>query len=351
MAKYVTINTKVKKIVRRGPPGPASTTPDPTFDSITLNPAAAVPASPVQGQAWFDPDELTWTIRQNGTDLQVGQETQANVRDDDTVAITDGTPAMVKGSIGASGRITVERMDGTDPLNAKLLFGLATEQIEVDEDGKITNFGKIRNINTTGTAEGEVWADGDILWISDTTVGSLTKVEPPRTSLGMPVALVVNAAVSGTLFVRLTSIDEHLLVTPDQRDALDSSNSADALNPFFTHDDLLTINAQGWDINALGSVTTTLIMDAAAYSEFTATLPLTGTTTTISFSNMPAIPTAWPMLHLITGATFDAPVWTDIDATGITLIADTTHNIGFQPVKTTSAWKIVAVLMHSEDDA
>lgn len=328
MEKHVTLINPIKKIVQRGAPGPASTTADPSFDSITMNTAASVPATPVQGQSWWDDDEKTISFKQNGTTLQIGQEQQWNVRNTSGATIANGTPVMATGSIGASGRITVSPMDGTTPTNAKLLLGIATEEILNNADGKVSTFGKIRGIQTNGGQYTETWVDGDLIYISPSTAGDLTNVTPTSGQLMMPVAFVVNShATVGTLAVRVTPIDERLL------------------------NDMLAIGGQAWDVAALGAVTTALTMDASLYSEFTATLPLTGTTTTISISNLPTEKNGWPVLHLITGATFDAPTWTGIDATDITLVASTTHNIGFQPVKTTSGWIVVATLMTSRDDA
>lgn len=147
-------------------------------------------------------------------------------------------------------------------------------------------------------------------------------------------------------------------LTDDELAAINGAAAPSGANVFATADDLpdvdaslLTITAMEWDVGALEAVTTALTMDADLFGEFTATLPLTGTTTTISITNLPTEKNRWPVLHLIVGATFDEPTWTGIDATGVTLTADTTHNIGFQPVWATSGWKVVAVLMHSEADA
>lgn len=38
--------------------------------------------------------------------------------------------------------------------------------------------GVIENINTTGSLQGETWADGDVLYLSPTTAGAITKVKP-----------------------------------------------------------------------------------------------------------------------------------------------------------------------------
>lgn len=237
---FVTITPRVKKIVRRGAPGPASATPNPTFDSITMNTSASPPGSPVQGQFWWDADEETISFKQDGTTLQLGQEVHWHVRNNSGVTIADGTPVMATGTIGASGKITITKMDGTDPANAKFLLGITTEEILDGEDGKVTTFGKVRGLNTTGTPQSETWIDGDILWISATTVGELTNIEPTPPALGMPVAFVIfSSATVGTLAVRVTPIDEHLIPSIDQNEALDGSNSPSASNVFLTNNDVI----------------------------------------------------------------------------------------------------------------
>lgn len=258
MAKYVTINTKVKKIVRRGAPGPASATPDPTFDSVTLNTAASPPASPAQAQMWWDADEETYSMKQDGTTLQLGQEIQWNVRNNSGSTIVDGTPVMATGSIGASGRITIAPMDGTDPNNAKLLLGIATEEIINGEDGKVSTFGKIRNIQTNGGQYGETWVDGELIYISPYTIGDLTNVLPTTGELMMPVSFVINSsATNGTIGVRVTPIDEGLLLSLAQKAAVDGSNTPSATNIFETRNE----SESAEDATAGGTVTLDVISD------------------------------------------------------------------------------------------
>lgn len=38
--------------------------------------------------------------------------------------------------------------------------------------------GQLEDINTTGSLQGETWADGDVLYLSPTTAGAITKVKP-----------------------------------------------------------------------------------------------------------------------------------------------------------------------------
>jgi hypothetical protein len=126
------------------------------------------------------------------------------------VPIDDGTPVMAVGSVGATGRILIAPMDGTVPSNAKFILGVATHNIGNNQNGKVTAFGKVRNIDTSGSSVSEVWSTGDVLWVNSTIVGELTNVEPSAEFIGMPVAFVVNANPNvGILSVRITPVDEH----------------------------------------------------------------------------------------------------------------------------------------------
>lgn len=160
-------------------------------------------SSTAQGSLAWNTDELTLDLIQNGTTLQLGQEQQYNVRNNTGVTIADGTPVMATGSLGASGRITVAPMDGTNPANAKFFLGLTTEPILNGADGKVTSFGKVRGLNTSA------YVDGDTLYISPSVIGGLTNVEPTGGDISMAVAFVVNSHTNGTLFVRVNNVNRN----------------------------------------------------------------------------------------------------------------------------------------------
>ena len=163
-----------------------------------------------QGTLSWNADEETVDIIQNGAVLQIGQETHIHCRNNTGVLIPNGTPVMATGTLGASGRITIAPMNGTIQSNVKYLLGITTEDIEADTDGKVTEFGKIRGLNCSGSLYGETWNDGDVLWIDTSTVGALTNIEPVS-GMGVPVAFVIsNHASNGTIMVRVTPLDEHL---------------------------------------------------------------------------------------------------------------------------------------------
>ena len=83
-------------------------------------------------------------------------------------------------------------------------LGLVTEDIAVNQEGFITNSGLVRNIDTTGTLQGETWVDGDVLYLSPTISGSVTKVKPQAPQHTIVMGYVVYAHQNnGKIFVKV----------------------------------------------------------------------------------------------------------------------------------------------------
>lgn len=161
----------------------------------------------------YEVGKLVWNSDEGTLDLgmpnsvtqQIGQEVFFYIKNQSGSTLTNGQAVMFDGAVGASGRLKAKPAiaDGTYP--AVYVMGIVTHDILNGEDGYITFFGKVRGIDTTGTAYGETWADGDILYVSPTTAGALTNVKPEAPDLQITIAAVVYAhATSGTLFVRPT---------------------------------------------------------------------------------------------------------------------------------------------------
>lgn len=161
-----------------------------------------------QGKLSWNADEETLDLVTDGSITQIGQEVVVNVRNTSGVLIPNGTPVMFTGTIGNSGRITVSAMDG-NTASAESLVGIATVDIADTAEGKAAYFGKVRGLDTTGASNGEVWVDGDILYIDPTNVGKLTKVKPSPGELLMAVAAVIHAHASGSLMIRAIPVDEN----------------------------------------------------------------------------------------------------------------------------------------------
>lgn len=157
------------------------------------------------GTISWNADEETLDLIQNGAVLQLGQELQVHCKNQTGSDIADGTPVMAVGTLGSSGRILISPMDGTNSANAKYFLGITTETIVNGDDGKVTVFGKVRGLNTNA------YNEGDVLWISASTVGALTNTEPALDKIGMPIAFVINKHThNGTIMVRASSLDEHV---------------------------------------------------------------------------------------------------------------------------------------------
>ena len=150
-----------------------------------------------QGTFSWNTDEETVDLIQNGTTLQLGQETHIHVKNQTGSLIPDGTPVYATGTLGASGRITVAPMIANGSVEAKYFLGVTTEDIADGDDGKVTTFGKIRGLNTAAYTEGQT------LWVSSTVAGAFQTTRPVAPNLDLEVAIVINShANNGTIFVR-----------------------------------------------------------------------------------------------------------------------------------------------------
>lgn len=163
-----------------------------TFTNITVDSIKFSGSGAGQGVFSWNADEETVDLTENGTTLQLGQEIHRHVRNSTGATITNGTPVMFAGTIGGSGKVTIEPMVGSDPASYIKFLGMATEDIASGADGKISVQGKVRGINTTA------YAEGDELWVSTATAGAVTNVKP-TSGLKILVGYVVSSAVNGTI--------------------------------------------------------------------------------------------------------------------------------------------------------
>jgi len=163
---------------------------------------------PGVGQFAWNIDDGTIDLGLNNATLQLGQEILVPVRNNSGITIQDGCAVMITGSLGNSGKVTVAKAN-MNKTNTRYILGVVTQDITNNSDGFCTVYGKVRNINTTGSEQGESWVDGDMLYVKPNTAGILTKVQPADYELKMPIAQVIKAHSSGTLFVRASNTDEN----------------------------------------------------------------------------------------------------------------------------------------------
>lgn len=157
--------------------------------------------SPAEGRMVWNDDDGTVNLGLKGgvVNLQVGQEQVARGKNTTGAQIDDGACVRISGASGSNP--TFGLSDANDPTNAEVI-GVATEDIANNGNGYATTFGHVRDIDTTGTDQGETWAAGDRLYVSN-TAGDLTDTPPTVTERVIFVGIVLRAhATEGVLFVR-----------------------------------------------------------------------------------------------------------------------------------------------------
>jgi hypothetical protein len=160
--------------------------------------------SDVEGRMYWDEDNGTVSLGMHGGQVvqQIGLEQYYYIKNQSGATIQNGRVVRADGTLGSSGRILGKYMIANGTIPAKYTLGIATEDIIDGDDGYVTEFGLVRAIDTTGSLYGETWVDGDILWVSPTIAGGLTKFEPQSPYLKIEIAIVVRANSNGSLFVR-----------------------------------------------------------------------------------------------------------------------------------------------------
>ena len=207
---------------------------------------------------WSVDDETLDVVLDAAVTMKVGQDVFYYVKNQSGVTIPKGTIVRAAGTLGASGRILVEPFlaDGSFP--SKYVLGVTTESLANGADGFVTEFGKIRLINTSA------FADGDILFASPTVAGGFTTTAPTAPNNIVTIAIVIKGgAANGTIFVRPTfgsniNEDEGVKFTGVATGDLLVYNGtfwvnqtkATALSGFVPTSRTITINGTAFDLSA-----------------------------------------------------------------------------------------------------
>lgn len=245
------------------------------------------------GRMWYDDTLGNWNLGMGGGNItqQVGEELFVYGKASST--ITEGQLIMKTGVVGASGQITF------GPTTANLtsdqeIIGLATENITSGNFGRITAFGTVHGLNTSG------FTTGDTLWYDPAGSGAMTATKPSAPNVRCQIGVVLNAGSGGSgsigvdlqhgstlggtdSNVQLTSPTGGQLLTYDQTDAYWKNTSLTAgtgitVTPA-TGGGLTVTNAspdQTVSITGAGGASVT-----GTYPSFTITTP-SGTVTSVS---------------------------------------------------------------------
>ena len=187
--------------------GDTGWTNTPQVQALQLD-LATQPATLAEGQSRWNP--TVRTIETNlggpngGVTLQHGYEMFIRAANFTGVTIPNGRVVAFAGADLANEVPKIAPMLADGSILPLYVVGLTTEDIpDTGTIGRVTTFGEVHSLDTSGTPFGEVWAEGDILYASPTIPGGLTNVEPPPPAVAVIIAAVVKAdALDGTLLVR-----------------------------------------------------------------------------------------------------------------------------------------------------
>lgn len=166
-----------------------------------LNGSAVTSAA---GRLWYNGNDGSLNFGMGGGNItqQVGEELFVYGKATATIADSPLQIVYKTGTIGASGVITfAPTVSGLT--DSTVFVGCATEPIASGDFGRVTCFGNIHGIDTRGTAYGETWAAGDVIYYNPAT-GNPTKVKPSAPNIKVQLGTVINvSATLGTFSVEI----------------------------------------------------------------------------------------------------------------------------------------------------
>lgn len=308
--------------------GTAPTLSAPVIDGanpyIQFNNGSAVTVA--AGRLWYDGSTGSWNAGMGGGNItqQIGEE--LFVYGKATSAISGNTLVQAiyqTGTVGASGAITF----GTTVAgitNGDLIIGVATEDIALNGFGRITSFGVIHGVNTSGSTYGETWANGDALWYNPVT-GGVTNVKPVAPNIKVQLGTVINAGSGGSGSLQVEISHGSVLGGTDSNVQLTSPSNGniltyDGTNAYWKNTDI----ASGTAISVTKSSTGVLTVTNTLPDK---TVAITGAGTTTVTGTYPNFTVTSNDAYVGTVTSVSATGGTGISVTGSPITSSGTLNI------------------------
>lgn len=180
-----------------------------TTNYVDFN-TAATESNAIGRFVWNDTDgTLDLGLKGGSVDVQVGQQMFVRAVNKTGADLLAEDYAVVYISGAQGNRVKINLAQGNTHTPARNTIGLVTEDIADNQEGFITTFGLVRDINTTGTIQGETWNDGDTLYLSNLVNGGLTNIQTSGSAHTAQIGYVVRAhATQGSIFVKVSSMGE-----------------------------------------------------------------------------------------------------------------------------------------------
>ena len=121
---------------------------------------------------------LDLSLKGNTFNLPIGQAVVSRVVNNTGATLNRVDYKVVRVSAAQGQRLAVSLAQANNDANSKDTLGIVCENISNNQEGFIVNVGQVTEINTTGSLQGETWADGDLIYLSPFTAGKMTNIKP-----------------------------------------------------------------------------------------------------------------------------------------------------------------------------
>lgn len=147
---------------------------------------------------------LETTLKGGNVILKHGRDLFERVVNKTGIQLTKAAYQAVRVSTAQGQRLGVALAQANNDNNSADTIGLVVETIDNNQEGMIYVVGEIDGINTTGSLQSETWADGDVLYLSPTTAGTITNVKPVAPQHLVVIGYVVYShATQGKIYVKV----------------------------------------------------------------------------------------------------------------------------------------------------
>jgi predicted heme/steroid binding protein len=179
-----------------------------TADHVALNVSPSGAGYVVGATQWNNSIGSSETLLKGGNvSLKNGVDLVARIVNKvvPNTTLTKAAYQAVRISGATGGRLSVSLARANADVNSADTIGLVCETITTNQEGFIIVVGQLLDVNTTGSLQGETWADGDVLYLSPTTAGALTNVKPNGSTGHIVVIGYVeySHAVNGSIYVKV----------------------------------------------------------------------------------------------------------------------------------------------------
>ena len=239
------------------------------IDYIDWNQLPAA-ASQTARMEWNPTDDTLNLHHSDGVTQQMGQELYGRITNNTGSLIPNGSCLGIN---PATNSYVLFTANGT--LSPITIVGVTTQDIPNGAQGRITVWGRVRDIDTTGTPFGEVWVAGQVLYVSPTIAGGFTNVKPTAPNLSMPIAQVITvSSTTGQIAVRPT-IEQQLFYGSFAKTADQVPSAANTANAITWSS---TTIASGVSI---GAPTSRIVVANAGLYQFNVSFQLTSSSASV----------------------------------------------------------------------